>query len=338
MDSEDGTHADGSNYLRRALHAGSWYEDEREELDAKLAKYLKDAQQELTSNGSATTTSPTPGIPRAIVAPHAGYEYSGETAGYAYAALAEAAPTVRHILVLHPSHHVRLSGCAVSGASTLATPLGNLTVDDGLRRELLGTGKFDILNRRDDENEHSGELQYPFLYKALSKHVANVTVLPIMVGNLYTSQQELYGKILAPIVARDDVFVIVSSDFCHWGDRFHYSPYEKNSNASQQQTKTTQSQPFEHIYQYIDYLDHEGMDHISMQDPGAFVQYLKRTKNTICGRYPIEVWLNAVKTNRENQTQALDVQFVRYAQSSHVKHSYESSVSYASGVARLANN
>ena len=76
------------------------------------------------------------------------------------------------------------------------------------------------------------------------------------------------------------------------------------------------------------------MEHISLQDPGAFAKYLKEYKNTICGRNPISVWMHAILENKSNGSEILNVNFVRYAQSSQVRSTRESSVSYASCVAR----
>jgi len=71
-----------------------------------------------------------------------------------------------------------------------------------------------------------------------------------------------------------------------------------------------------------------------LQNPGAFVEYLKLSKNTICGRHPIAVWLYAIKENKKTKTECLEIEFVKYDQSSQVKSIHDSSVSYASAVAR----
>ena len=339
-------------YKRRALHAGSWYENSKKDLNETLTSYLSDAEMILNQNPSQCTVDSSKlengiekqkvekscnGIPKAIIAPHAGYSYSGPTAAYAYASLREAVKSgsVETILVLHPSHHVRLDGCALSGAKSLMTPLGELAVDDVVRRELLETGRFSVMEQRDDEQEHSGEMQYPFIYKALMKEeddnsmrttIKDIRVLPIMIGNVHASKAMLFGELLAPIIARTNVFTVISTDFCHWGERFQYTPFERDQNKKKQK-----------IFQYIQWLDNVGMNHIEMQDPGAFQLYLKKTRNTICGRFPLTVWLNAVQFNREEKIQALDVQFLRYAQSSQIEDQFDSSVSYASGVARLSS-
>ena len=103
----------GGEYVRRAHHSGSWYESSSSALDKTLGSFLKDAEDNMDTMTSEI-------IPRAIIAPHAGYSYSGSTAAYAYRALGEAlaSHTLKTIVVLHPSHHVRLNGCSVSGENT----------------------------------------------------------------------------------------------------------------------------------------------------------------------------------------------------------------------------
>lgn len=307
-------------YVRGAHHSGSWYEDSSVELNKTLSTYLEQASQKEASNPSS------PSSLRGLVAPHAGFSYSGPTAAFAYRALAESLAssdeTYRHIIVLHPAHHVYLDGCAVSGATELETPIANLLVDDEIRTELLATNKFSVMEKSTDEQEHSGEMQYPFIAMALKKanKLQSVKVLPIMVGAIDTIREQSFGKLLAPILARPSVVCAVSSDFCHWGTRFRYQPVSSSGKR---------------IFEHIEEMDRAGMKHIEMQDPGAFAYYLKQTSNTICGRHPIAVWLNAVQSNREAERESLDIKFVMYNQSSKVEKKRDSSVSYASAVARI---
>ncbi|KAL7443761.1 hypothetical protein ACHAXM_009044 [Skeletonema potamos] len=311
-----------SKYSRRAYHAGSWYDADKSALDATLTKFLADA-----SKNSETHTAK--GIPRACICPHAGFSYSGPTAAYSYLALKEALernPSICTIVVLHPSHHVYLESAALSGAGTIETPLMNLEVDDALRDKLLSTQKFQIMDQRVDEHEHSGEMQYPFIGKILTSVCPQreVKVLPIMVGSIRTNKEESYGKLIASHLADESVFTVISSDFCHYGQRFGYTPRPRHS-----------EQHINEVYEYIEYLDRKGMDMIELQRPGAFADYLREYSNTICGRHPIALWLHAVLTNRENGTEELDVRFVRYEQSSRARSNNDSSVSYASAVARF---
>ena len=333
---------DKQRYVRRAQHAGSWYEDSGPDLDATLAEYLNNAKEDggghssnnnksndnnnnNSSTGGTVQSSSSSSLLRGLVGPHAGFSYSGSTAAYAYAALTKALQrqdqVVSTILVLHPSHHVYLDGCALSGASAIETPLGNMSVDDELRQKLYRTGRFSVMDRQTDEDEHSGELHYPYIVKSCidAGVVGSTKILPIMVGAVNENTELAFGRLLAPIVADPSVITVVSSDFCHWGSRFRYQPTPSRSTLA--------------IFQHISELDHRGMSHIELQQPGAFARYIRETKNTVCGRHPIAVWLNAIRYNNDNAIESLDVKFIKYAQSSAVRSMRESSVSYASAVA-----
>jgi AmmeMemoRadiSam system protein B len=306
--------------VRRALHAGSWYEESGSKLDAVLTQNLSEV-----SDGLVT------GPVRGLVGPHAGYAYSGPTAAYAYKSLTNALRNqtdVDTILVLHPSHHVYLDGCAISGAGSIETPLGNLQIASKLRNELWITKEFTVMDQDTDEKEHSGELHYPYIAKSLKDAgvFERIRVLPIMVGGINTSKEEHFGTVLKELIARPNVITIVSTDFCHWGKRFSYQ-----STPDGGPSKTP-------IFEHISELDHVGMNHIEMQNPGAFAEYFRETKNTVCGRHPLAVWLHAISQNKESGFEKLDVKFIRYAQSSRVRSMHDSSVSYASAVATKSSN
>ena len=344
--SSGNNNAESGTYVRRAHHAGSWYSSNTKQLNTTLGRYLSDAEEDLSNN------PPVPGgngMPRGIISPHAGYDYSGPSAAFSYLALTEfltAKVSAHHhpagtqqditVVVLHPSHHVYLSGAAVSGATVIRTPLGNLCVDDNVRQSLVKTGKFSTMEQHVDEAEHSGEMQYPYIAKVINDVLGggdcstsfHVKVLPIMIGATSTSQEQKFGRILAPFLAQPHVFTVVSSDFCHWGKRFSYYPH-LSSNPDD-------GSPFNQIADYIEWLDRKGMTKIEMQNPGAFATYLKEHSNTICGRHPIAVWLESVAANKQSGFERVNVAFVKYDQSSRVSTVDESSVSYASAVARLA--
>ena len=134
--------------VRRASHANSWYSGSAPQLDRELSSWL-----------SAVTPLPAPA--RAVICPHAGYSYSGPTAAHRSALAPEHIEgaalyilmhvtlfsfrqidpnTVKTIFILGPSHHVRLSGCAVSQCVQYKTPIGDLTINRELTKELLDTG------------------------------------------------------------------------------------------------------------------------------------------------------------------------------------------------------
>ena len=314
-------------YPRRAHHAGSWYSNETAILNDEM-------QENLNHVDSSSSLSPR-GILRGVICPHAGYSYSGPTAAYSYKAL-QAELERRHdndnnveptttIVVLHPSHHVYLENCAVSGATVLRTPMGDLIVDDALRQEILKMDRnlFSVMTQAVDEHEHSGEMQYPYLAKIIPPGM-QVQVLPIMCGNLSQAKEALFGQTLSHILLRPHVLTVVSTDFCHWGRRFSYQPTQGNIP----------------IHEFIRQMDHRGMNLIAhdWQRPGAFADYLRDTRNTICGRHAIAVWLHALATAYPPATTTTTmptISFVKYAQSSAAKSMHDSSVSYAAAVCTL---
>lgn len=291
----------GMPVIRRARKAGSWYEGSPTILDQQLASWLDDAGP------------PQFGPAKAIISPHAGYQHCGSCAAHSYK---ELGPEVSRIFILGPSHHVRLNGIALSPASVYETPLGNLNIDREIYDELYATDQFEEMTLQTDEDEHSIELQLPFIVKAMSKRTEPFTIVPMMVGSIKPSKEAMYGKILAKYLSQPENAFIISSDFCHWGQRFDYQFYEKSWGK---------------IYQSIERLDKLGMKAIKDLKLDSFTSYLKIYGNTICGRHPIAVLLAAVEHLHEesdsNKSKFM-IKFLNYLQSSKCHHMYDSSVSY----------
>merc|ERR1711997_594443 len=257
---------------------------------------------------------------RAIIGPHAGYKYCGACGGYAYSRID---PTnVKRVFILGPSHHVRLNGCAVSGCIKDSTPIYDLNIDRATNEELLATGDFEVMTLEADEDEHSIEMHLPYLAKVMQSHKDDFTVVPILVGSLSPEKEVKYGRIFAKYLADPNNLFIISSDFCHWGERFRYTEYDERKGE---------------IHESIKALDYEGMDIIESLNHEAFSNYLKHTGNTICGRHPIGVFLgavNALKVNEINgHTNGLNfnLKFLNYDQSNACRSRGDSSVSYAAG-------
>ena len=104
--------------------------------------------------------------PKAVIAPHAGYAYSGPVAGSAYARVSALRDRVERVVVMGPAHNVRLSGLAVSGADAFATPLGAVAVDGALRRRALDLPGV-LVSDSAHADEHALEVQLPFLQRVL---------------------------------------------------------------------------------------------------------------------------------------------------------------------------
>ncbi|CAK5023536.1 unnamed protein product [Meloidogyne enterolobii] len=226
-----------------------------------------------------------------------------------------------HVKVRPASHagswHAGYTYCGETAVSKYATPLGDLNVDSFVSEQLInshGSDAFEWMSTRNEEAEHSLEMQMPFIAKIMeSRPLGSFKIVPILVGSLSTTRQQFYGRIFANYLADPTNLFVISSDFCHWGQRFRYTP-----------TESAGARP---IYEQITTLDKQGMDAISTLDPSMFNEYLKKTQNTICGRNPICAFNHYQQTNNVTA----ELRFLKYAQSNKVRSLTDSSVSYAAG-------
>ncbi|KAI6190540.1 MEMO1 family protein [Aphelenchoides bicaudatus] len=286
--------------VRHASHAGSWYSDNSRELDRQLGEWLDQS-------------GPTLGQARCIISPHAGYTYCGDTAAFAFKQIVP--DKVKRVFVLGPSHVVFLNGCALTTCGKYRTPLRDLQVDVQINAELSATDAFEPMSIRNEEAEHSIEMQLPFIAKVMGDR--QFTIIPVLVGSLSQQRQQSYGRIFAKYVADPQSLFVISSDFCHWGSRFHYTPHSVTSNKP--------------IHEQIAALDQRAMDAIATLNPPVFSDYLKETQNTICGRNPICVMLQAAEYFRQMNNHNHEMRFLKYSQSNKCRSTSESSVSYAAG-------
>ncbi len=148
------------------------------------------------------------GVPKAVIAPHAGYVYSGPIAGSVYARLAGGRDTIRRVVLLGPTHRVPVRGLAVPRARAFATPLGTVEVDQeavALARTLPQVRESDAAHAL----EHSLEVQLPFLQTVL----AQFTLVPFAVGD--ASPQEV-AAVIELLWGGAETLIVVSSDLSHY--------------------------------------------------------------------------------------------------------------------------
>ncbi|KAH8881651.1 UPF0103-domain-containing protein [Thozetella sp. PMI_491] len=288
---------------------------------------------------------PVPGA-RVIIAPHAGYTYSGKCAAWAYKALDLAG--VKRVFVLGPSHTYYLSGSALTTFAKYDTPLGGLTVDTATIQELRQTKRFTDIPKSSDNREHSLEMHFPYLYKRVQQTFGDdtasyPTVVPILIGDNNGAEEKAFGEILAPYVKDPANAFIVSSDFCHWGARFRYQAYvrEKKEEVDEDEDEFPDVQwdpkvdpP---IHEGIRLLDEMAMDAVQTGVHDTFVRVVNKTRNTVCGRHPIGVIMAALEAYRAGgagETKGR-FRFVQYQRSNLVKRPRDESVSYASAYAVL---
>lgn len=285
--------------IRKASHAGSWYSSDPNELNQELDSWLNQAKF-------------THGPAKAIISPHAGYSYCGATAAYAFKHVEP--KDIDTVFILGPSHHVRLNGCALTRAVEYETPLYNLIIDQEINKELFDTGKFELMSQKVDEDEHSIEMQLAYVAKVMESRQGDYKVVPVMIGGISSDKEKMYAELFAKYFLNPRTLWVVSSDFCHWGERFDFTYFDEKCGE---------------IWRSIEELDKTGMDLIEKLNPVNFKNYLNSTNNTICGRHPISVLLNIVETVK-GQTKGCELKFTHYAQSSKCKRRKDSSVSYAS--------
>ena len=169
--------------VRQPAVAGTFYPDDPDELRALVSDLLE----------RASPSTPA----KAIVAPHAGYVYSGPIAASAFRCL----PTgTRRVVLLGPSHFAPLRGLAAPRADAFQTPLGRVPIEvpDGVARS-------DAPHAR----EHSLEVELPFLQVALGAF----TLIPLVVG---TAPGEEVGDVLARVWGDAETAIVASSDLSHY--------------------------------------------------------------------------------------------------------------------------
>jgi len=150
--------------------------------------------------------------PLALIAPHAGYRFSGAVAAAAYAQLAGCRDDVARVVVLGPAHMVPLTGMAVPGMDAFATPLGPVPVDRDARRAALDVAGVAVADRP-HADEHAIETQLPFLLRAIGRPVP---VLPVLVGAAST---EAVAGLLSALISGPETVAVVSTDLSHYLDQ-----------------------------------------------------------------------------------------------------------------------
>ncbi|KFY09145.1 hypothetical protein V492_05581 [Pseudogymnoascus sp. VKM F-4246] len=325
---------------RAASHAGSWYSSAPATLSNELDGWLAQVPDSIDGRNKL----PVPGA-RVIIAPHAGYSYSGPAAAWAYKSLDLS--KAKRIFLLGPSHTMYLEGCAISSQKYYATPLGNLKLDQSTIKELQGAAKFDAWKAKSEEAEHSLEMHLPYIYKVLANTFKSPDefplLIPVLVGATSGPTEKMYGQVFAPYLADPTSVFVVSSDFCHWGERFQYtyylpaSPSANSEGYDLSRRDKTPTNPM--IHESIGRIDKLAMDAIEQGKHQGFLDNLMDTGNTVCGRHPIGVVMAALEIlEQEGKISAENggrFKFVRYERSSDVKDIKDSSVSYASAVAIL---
>lgn len=184
--------------MRAPAVAGQFYPDDPEKLRQEVNGFL------------AATSAVCEKVPKALIAPHAGYRYSGPIAGSAYACLARGRDSLKRVVLLGPSHFLAFPGLAASSAAVFQSPLGPIPVDQealGQARTLPQVTTLDAAH----QNEHSLEVHLPFLQIALGEF----KLVPLVVGD--ATPREV-GEVLNQLWGGNETCIVVSSDLSHYLD------------------------------------------------------------------------------------------------------------------------
>ena len=190
--------------LREAQFAGQFYPGNKNELTKQLVEFFEEAKTQSINSAENQRL-------QALIVPHAGYVFSGQVAATAFHQIPENTGYKR-VFVLASSHRYSFNGAAVYCNGNYLTPLGEITVDTQLSKELVKNSEWFLDHTEAHENEHSLEVQLPFLQHKLGN---NFLLVPIILG---THEPEICKKIateLKPLFTEENLWVI-STDFSHY--------------------------------------------------------------------------------------------------------------------------
>lgn len=183
--------------VRPPAVAGMFYPADAAELQAQIDSFLREA-----------TPVGTP--PKAVIAPHAGYIYSGPIAASAYVRLRPLSDTVSRVVLLGPSHRVAFRGLAASSASAFRTPLGDIPLDAEALDNLRDLPQVRVLDQA-HALEHSLEVQLPFLQTVLK----DFKLVPLVVGDATYAE---VAEVLERLWGGPETLIVISSDLSHYHD------------------------------------------------------------------------------------------------------------------------
>lgn len=276
--------------IRKPVLSGTWYPADPVDLAATADQFLAGADPEIRPAGR----------PLLAVVPHAGYIYSGPTAGKLFGLLGE--KPVRRIILLAPNHRIALDRIALSGAAAFATPLGAVEVDQETVMQLAENESFTIDDRAHAQ-EHAIEIQLPLIQRTWQQAVPRI--VPMLVPHLAPEVARNAAAALAQLDA-PDTLILISTDFTHYGDSYGYVPFTENLPAS------------------LEELDSGAILKILAGDAEGLREYGRATGITMCGLEAVALALD------QGLPPGYEGALVDYSRSGDKDKDYSLSVSYAS--------
>ena len=276
--------------VRPPAVAGKFYEGVPFALDAQVGRLLSTADHPAVKGRLV-----------ALVAPHAGYVFSGRCAASVFGLLATG--QVSRVIVLGLSHHVAFAGVSLPevGVTAYRTPLGDVTLDTAACAELRGKPGFTVAPGADGP-EHSIEVELPFLQHTLGKFV----LVPLVCGRMDAPTVSVVAEALTGYVGTGTL-IVASSDFTHYGPNYEFVPFATNVEANLKAWLA------------------ESSGRVAALDLAGFERHCRDTQDTICGRDPIRALMATLLRSRV----PVLGQVVSTATSGDVVGDYRNSVSYA---------
>jgi len=267
--------------IRKSVIAGTWYPGDAVALRADIKRYISDVD----GDGIGGTLV-------GMVVPHAGYMYSGPVAAYAYRMLEEG--DFDSIVIIGPSHRVAFKGVSVYDGDGYETPLGVVPVDRELRDALLAHDSVVSTVAGAHRQEHSVEIQLPFLQARLG----TFSFLPLVMGSQDEDTCLALASALHEITQGKNVLIVGSSDLSHF-----------------------------HRYETAVKMDHRVVHHLESMDAEALLDDLEDGECEACGGGPMSVTMMVSKMRGADHAKLL-----RYANSGDVTGDRRSVVGYAAAV------
>jgi AmmeMemoRadiSam system protein B len=196
--------------IRPPAVAGTFYPFNPAELRRMVDGFLAEAQTDQAGAVAGSSAAAGRRAPKALIAPHAGYVYSGPVAASAYVRLAPLRGKITRVVLLGPSHRVGFRGLALSSADYFDTPLGRIALDKAAQQAIAGLPQVQLLDAA-HALEHSLEVQLPFLQQVLGVF----QLVPLVVGD---ARAEQVAEVLERLWGGEDTLIVVSSDLSHYHD------------------------------------------------------------------------------------------------------------------------
>ena len=279
--------------MRAPIVAGMFYENNLQELE----KQIKASFLHKLGPGDLATKRNQKGIVKGLIAPHAGYQFSGPCAAWGYKEIAEHEfPEL--FIILGPSHQ-GFGSCL--SADDWQTPFGVVKTDKNFINELSKNTGLKI-NEEAHASEHSIEVQLPFLQFVCKDKLNEIRIVPVMISN--DIDYEKLGADIKKTIGNRKITVIASSDFTHYGINYGYMPFIDN------------------VKENLHDLDDGAISYIKAMKVHKFIEYVEEKKATICGKLPIAVLMQSITAEK--------VKLLLYCTSGDITGDYGSAVGYAS--------